>query len=590
MSYRSNQIELLAVNKISDFFVQSDKFEPFIPVKDKEPCWDGSLYLTPKKHEYQRIPVQVKGKVVKKLPKIATYPISVVYLNNYMRDGGIIFFVVYIIGTERYPYYAKLAPIDAKRYIKKAAGHETISVRLQPLTENLEQLENDVTDFYTDCKKQTSFVDSPILTIDEALNKRCKINFHFTGIHSQIDFFTKIGKRPVYLYAEMNEDGKTIEYPIGDQAYDILAGPRIKKDITVNGQSFYKDFCIFSTDQKIFNFVFGKSFNFIIDSIKKEAISKYEQKTTSLSEVLNELYFLQAVYKHKHVMFGDFKLKIHDSDEQELESINKQIDHWEKVKKVLTLLNVHDDIDTTKLTKSDSEHLEVLIESLLNKNQVSPVQPIGPVISIEVLNYTFVLLAEQVDKDQYILRDYFEKIKEGMTFAYHYPNDPKHQLTTSPFTFIFNQSDFTTFSNIKYEDMVYSYEYASKTNPEIYERANWDLLAALNAYDKLEQKDEILYQALKDLSDWLLKNDPKSNIIHRINKYQIIKRKRDLTKEEKKDLNEIVLTSKIGKDVETSIHLLLDNKTQAEFCYEDMTIEEQKNFMKYPISFFLKKL
>ena len=40
----SNQIELLAVNAVEDFFAKIERINPMIPLADKEPLWDGFLY------------------------------------------------------------------------------------------------------------------------------------------------------------------------------------------------------------------------------------------------------------------------------------------------------------------------------------------------------------------------------------------------------------------------------------------------------------------------------------------------------------------------------------------------------------------
>ena len=63
----SNQIELLAVNAVEDFFAKIERINPMIPLADKEPSWDGFLYLysddsMKKETMIGRIPVQVKGK------------------------------------------------------------------------------------------------------------------------------------------------------------------------------------------------------------------------------------------------------------------------------------------------------------------------------------------------------------------------------------------------------------------------------------------------------------------------------------------------------------------------------------------------
>ena len=96
----SNQIELLAVNAVEDYFTKIERINPTIPVGDKEPSWDGFLYLysdnsMKKDSLIGRIPVQVKGKQGEFVESL-TYPVKTSDLRNYMREGGCIYFVVLI--------------------------------------------------------------------------------------------------------------------------------------------------------------------------------------------------------------------------------------------------------------------------------------------------------------------------------------------------------------------------------------------------------------------------------------------------------------------------------------------------------------
>lgn len=41
----SRQIEQIAVNAVKDIFLQSEIFNPCIPDNDREPIWDGFIYI-----------------------------------------------------------------------------------------------------------------------------------------------------------------------------------------------------------------------------------------------------------------------------------------------------------------------------------------------------------------------------------------------------------------------------------------------------------------------------------------------------------------------------------------------------------------
>ena len=108
MALNSRQIEQIAVTKVTQTIVRSNVLSPYIADNDKEPSWDGFIYLRAGSEGRQRVAVQVKGKTTKKLSTKPTYPIDVTNLNNYLRDGGILYFVDFIIGDEEYLHYALL--------------------------------------------------------------------------------------------------------------------------------------------------------------------------------------------------------------------------------------------------------------------------------------------------------------------------------------------------------------------------------------------------------------------------------------------------------------------------------------------------
>lgn len=150
----SRQIEQIAVNAVKDIFLQSEIFNPCIPDNDREPIWDGFIYIQNKNQTTIRIATQVKGKTTKKISKAPSYPIRISDLNAYKRDGGVIFFVVFITDEGNFVYHAKLAPIDIERYIKNARGRVKISVKLFAFSTNTLTIEHDLRDFYRDCKNK----------------------------------------------------------------------------------------------------------------------------------------------------------------------------------------------------------------------------------------------------------------------------------------------------------------------------------------------------------------------------------------------------------------------------------------------------
>ena len=188
----SRQIEQIAVGAVKDIFLKNGLFNPCISENDREPIWDGFIYLQSKNQSTIRIAVQVKGKTIKNIPSTPSYPIRLTDLHAYKRDGGILYFVVYITKTGNFVYIAKLAPIDLRRYIQKANNQNKISVRLSPFNPDIASLENDLRDFYRDCKKQISFTDKKILSLEEASKHGYKITATISGCKTKEEALFKL--------------------------------------------------------------------------------------------------------------------------------------------------------------------------------------------------------------------------------------------------------------------------------------------------------------------------------------------------------------------------------------------------------------
>ena len=116
------ELEKLATAAVTTSIAKTDRLSSFINSGDKEPCWDGNIYIhegkTRTKKNIKKVATQIKGKAVSKTSPKATikYPISYDDLNAYMMNGGTMFFVVYLNkedGSVIQIYYAELLPFKS---------------------------------------------------------------------------------------------------------------------------------------------------------------------------------------------------------------------------------------------------------------------------------------------------------------------------------------------------------------------------------------------------------------------------------------------------------------------------------------------
>ena len=109
-------LEKIATSSVAMSISATDVLSPFINEGDKEPSWDGNVYIysnkDKKKEGIKKVPVQVKGKQQDDFSKeMIKYPVTVIDLENYLNDDGVVFFVVYIgkNGVDTKIYYSNFA-------------------------------------------------------------------------------------------------------------------------------------------------------------------------------------------------------------------------------------------------------------------------------------------------------------------------------------------------------------------------------------------------------------------------------------------------------------------------------------------------
>lgn len=586
MSKNSTKIEQAAVNCITDAFFKSKRLTPYIPTNDKEPVWDGHIYIKHGNNGYSRIPTQVKGKSVKKLPKKTTFSVKIVNLENYKRDGGVVYFVVFITESKRFPYFKFLAPIDIKRIIKNAKGKSETAITLVPLGTVEGDLENQFIQFYYDCKKQTSTASSEILSMEDALQKGYPISYQVHGIDDEMEAFRYATSHFTYLYANIENSGVKTLYPIGDQPYKLFFLPYIKKDVTCEGKKFFSEF------QDGRN---GERREIYIDDFLRMVRIKEQDKgkleinlcQTNLERFFNQLSFVYAVSQAGNFWIGDEQVKIDKIDKSELTDIESQYKFWEKVIATLQLLNVDiSKIDISSFNDKDFRDLDMLRRAILDGEEIGQSKDVSGVTTVQIGPYRILVLVEKQKSGKYKITDFF-KIREGKVFAV--DKGDGHKSIVSFYSAVLQRDDLTTLINIDYDNFIKAYEDAARFNRVISEQSNQDVLCLINAYDKAEKKDERLLEYALKLTDWIsnLPETDEVSFVYRLNKMQILKRMGAITEQERSELIDIS-ESNIPAFGKWAANLLLEDYERANLFWEKMSEEERKIYKHYPIFLFQK--
>ena len=114
------------------------------------------------------------------------------------------------------------------------------------------------------------------------------------------------------------------------------------------------------------------------------------------------------------------------------------------------------------------------------------------------------------------------------------------------------------------------------------------MLDLISAYD-LSCRQEFINTA-KDFSEWILSEDNEDIPLHikRLNHLQIIKRIREFSLDEIRELYLITEDSSATEQVLVGAYLLLGQQAAADIHFEKLTPEEKEEFKTFPIYRFLE--
>lgn len=179
-------------------------------------------------------------------------------MNNYLHDGGVIYFVVHISkdGANKKIYYQTLTPIKLKSYIaeinntdkEKQKKQKTKNLKLIEFPTDSNRKSTILLNFYNDSKKQTSFSKTDIFSIDdieklEELDMLTQLSLTVSVYgygETRNEMHKAFLENEVYLYADIK--GSNISHPVDAIPTNLLIKEEELKIVSVNGKKFYNKF------------------------------------------------------------------------------------------------------------------------------------------------------------------------------------------------------------------------------------------------------------------------------------------------------------------------------------------------------------
>ncbi|MBP0960288.1 MAG: hypothetical protein J5992_09200, partial [Oscillospiraceae bacterium] len=580
----SKNIEELATTAVKRSIITTDHLDQYISENDKKPFVDGEIFIYKTAKKVKKdcvgcVPVQVKGKRMKKIKMSSIkYPVSIDDLRFHLFNGGCIYFVVYISfdGNKSQIYYLSLPPVKIIDILNNNKNTTTIHLKFKPFPTQKEEKENIFLSLAFHCKKQHSFTSANLLTLNSNNDIVTDI-FAATGTRTSpknvIDF---LFSDDTYFYGKVSDTLVPFEYISKDSF--LLDLENSACNVHTQNNTFY-NFISRTISLTTSTLKIGKSF-FITIKKEKNEVDYHFKLVNTLNDRIIDLKFLIQIIKENGFYLDDKFIALSISEEIKAKikksNIEAQLIELERIKQVLNILNIYEDIDYDALTENELIIFNILTIALIDKKPVPNLKENLPFVqSIKIQNLNLFLTFNNCfeNKQTYIIEDFFD-----LSHQFFCTNEETNEQKITSRYALLNDECYIYGSNLVLNDIIPYYENIITQNPDLVNQLNIDLLNILKAYDK--SNNPALLQAAQDIALWLYGNDKFNKKISTINLYQVYRRQRELTPEENKILYKITEDTDSSLTLKVGAHLLSGSIIPAQILFENLSTEEQEEFRK----------
>lgn len=583
-------LEKIATSAIVMEISKTNILSSFINDGDKEPCWDGNIYIHENakhtKKNIKRIPTQVKGRAAtaKSVKESIKYGVSYDDLSAYMMDGGTIFFVVYIDkekGEVLQIYYTVLLPIKIKDIFKQKKKTYYVSLKKFP-ADNKKKIEV-VYDAYANAQRQKSFAGTNSPTIEELSKKGVLegISFHFvhTGeevVPSMIPKIMEENSFTIYANVTGNPIGIPVEYC--ENISQVLTCQQFDRHVTVAGVKYYdkyQNIYSISTVKTVIGNCLTMTYPMIEEAEKRKIPVTLEFSINgTLREQIKKIEFVIAIATKGGFEIGDIDIPVSLNREEFREKLNELTErvHWLKsIQDLLNRMHITRDLEINKCTE---KNLNLLMTALGEQKPIKDIsQDLNILHTLKISNLSLGVIYIKHTDGKYYMYDYFNKHLEA------YYKIEGREIRISQFSTM-NVKDFTKYDNMYLPIILEDFKQIPISS-DILNQANCLMLEMLKAYDQCKLKD-LLYTA-EQINEWLKQYpDLIEQDICIINGCQITIRQGELNYADKAKLFAISEKSN-NMNYRAGAFILLEYMDEAEKIFSSFNDTQMKEFSNYPI-------
>lgn len=563
---------------VEEYFIDRGYVRTFIYENDKTPVWDGNFFIYSHESIFNnstllyKIPIQLKGHKIDScdFPDFTSHRLSRMTIQQYLRDGGILFIKVLLSGRDRKIYANFLSKHKLEHCLKTMTG-KTHSVKLKLLCDDIAPFLEEAEAFQL---QRTRTPVTPFDIKNVPVSIRCSAR-PLAG-ENVCEYIVRNKRR---LLVKVNDSGPEL-YLECDECR-IHTRSKERTPVYVEGVQFYSELTRSYEEDGSQKIYIGKSLSIKIKP--KQEGNFTVQFNLALGDIdtpdamINELRFLNALGKSKSIAIGSRTIDLQqiDSSDPTFVQWRQALKFWEDAHMLFNTLCVYEPLHITGLTDKDYSNLNKLVQTILYNKTMTTTEPHDHLELIKIGNLDIVLLVKMTEgkncKFMSLQNNSMIRVsakRNGVS----YPLPVLSKILREP----------ELQSNICFDNIVETYESFSGKNPYIAEVANEDALCLLSHYEK--KKIPILIENALKLSGWILRfaNDRETKDMYMLNHLQAKILSNGMTEHDKSVLYDISDTS------ENIVHkwkasVLLGDLGRAERYWHRIPDSDRKVLAGYPV-------